>query len=298
MTAITVLGLGAMGSRIAAVLAASPDHTVTVWNRSSAAAQALAATAPVAIADTARQAVATADMVISMVTDDAASGALWLDHNTGVLAAIADGAVAIEASTITKAMATELGAAAAAAGVAFLEAPVVGSRPQAEAGALFVLVGGDEGVLDRVRPVIDTYASAIRPVGPVGNAATMKLAINGLFGIQVAAYGEMVGLLERSDVPSDAAVEILSALPITSPGLQRILGLVASRDFAPNFPVSLVAKDFGYLQALAAEADATVPLVDATSAVYAAGAGGPEAELDIAGIAARYLSGADTQAVG
>ncbi len=285
---ITVLGLGAMGSRIAANLA-DAGHRVTVWNRTPGVAAELAATAPVTPADGARAAVAEAEVVLSMVADDDASRSLWLDPEAGVLTSLRPGAVAIEGSTITRAMAVELGQAADAAGVAFLEAPVVGSRPQAEAGALFVLVGGDGAVLDRVEPIIETYAGAIRPVGPIGNGATMKLAVNGLFGIQVAAYAEIVGLLERSTVPTDTAIEILTGLPITSPGLQRILGLIAGRDYAPNFPVALVAKDFDYLAALAEQVGAKTPLADTVATVYRQGAKGPQAGLDIAGIADRYL---------
>ncbi|MEM9564408.1 MAG: NAD(P)-dependent oxidoreductase [Actinomycetota bacterium] len=291
MTAITVLGLGAMGSRIAARLAADADHTVTVWNRTTAASTALAdePDVTVEVASNARAAVAGADIVLSMVTDDEASRSLWLDPDTGVLAALSQTAVAIEASTITRRHAVTLGTAASEADIAFLEAPVVGSRPQAEAGALVALVGGDAETLDRVRPALASYTAAIRHLGPIGAAATAKLAINGLFGLQVAAYAEIVGLLERTGVPVDDAVDVLGGLPITSPGLQRILGLFAARDFAPNFPVALVAKDLGYLRALAAEADAETPLTEAAAAVFQAGAAGPQADLDIAGIAERYL---------
>ncbi len=123
----------------------------------------------------------------------------------------------------------------------------------------------------------------------------MKLVVNGLFGIQVAGYAEMVGLLAESEVDTDTAIDILTGLPITSPGLQRILGLFAERAFAPNFPVALVAKDFGYLRALADDLGADVPVAAAAGSVYHAGAvsadggPGPQADLDIAGIVARYL---------
>jgi 3-hydroxyisobutyrate dehydrogenase len=287
MTAVSILGLGAMGSRIAARIA-DAGHDVTVWNRSPDAAHQLAASTPVHIAPTARHAVATAEVAISMVTDDDASRSLWLDPDGGILAAMPTGSIAIEASTITPSLAVELATAATTARVGFLEAPVVGSRPQAEAGALFVLVGGDESVLDGARPVIDTYAGAIKAVGAPGQAATMKLAINGLFGIQVAAYAEIFGLLTGTGMEPEAVAAMLSNLPITSPGLQRILGLFASRDFAPNFPVALVAKDFRYLQELATSAGAEAPITGAAATVYTS-ASDEVAGLDIAGIATNYL---------
>lgn len=288
MTNTTILGLGAMGARIAARLVEA-GQSVTVWNRSLEMAERVASEVPVTVAPTPRAAVADAEIVISLVTDDEASRTLWLDPDRGVLVAMPPDAIAIEASTVTQAMARELGDAAVSRGVDFLEAPLVGSRPQAEAGALFVLVGGSHDVLERARPVIDAYAGGIRHVGAVGNAASMKLAINGLFAVQVAAYAEIVGMLDRSDVPIDTAIEILTHLPITSPGLQRILGLFAERNFSPNFPIPLVAKDLGYLEALATELGAELPVAAVTRGVYVAGAAGDQASLDIAGIADRYL---------
>ncbi len=285
---VTVLGLGAMGSRMAANLAKA-GFDVAVWNRSPEAAARLANEVPLKIAATAKEAVSDADAVVSMVADDQASRSIWLDSDTGALPALPPGSLVIEASTLTPATIQDLSAAVEGAGVSFLEAPVVGSRPQADAGALFVLAGGAEDVLDRARPVLETYAGGIRHVGPHGSAATMKLAINGLFGIQVAAYAEIVGLLEASDVSTDLAIEVLTGLPITSPGLQRILGLFAARDFAPNFPVPLVAKDFRYLEALASELGADLPVTATTRAVYDAGASEGQEQFDIAGIVDRYL---------
>lgn len=287
MTRISVLGTGAMGSRIAANLAAA-GHDVVVWNRSRPAADALAGDGPIEVADSVPVAIAGAEIVISMVTDDRAAHDVWLDEESGALASMPDGAVAIESSTITPGAARELGATAAGAGVEFLEAPVVGSRPQAEAGALLYLVGGSVSTLERVRPIVDVNAGAIRPTGEVGTASVMKLAINGLFGVQVAAYAETVGLLARSGVPTGDACELLAGLPITSPGLQRILGLFADGAFSPNFPIDLVAKDFGYLQGLSEDLAADMPVAAAAGSVYASARDEGLAELDIAGVARRY----------
>lgn len=284
---VAVLGMGAMGSRVATRIAEAGHH-VTVWNRSPAAAEQLAATSDsIAQALSARDAAAGADVVISMVADVDASRSLWLDPETGVLA-VAGSAVVVEASTITRAWATSLSEAADTAGVSFLEAPVVGSRPQADAGALFVLAGGDADVVERARPVVEAYAGAIRHVGPAGTAATLKLAINGLFGIQVAAYAEVVGMLSQSGIDPADAIGLLSGLPITSPGLQRILGLFDIGDFRPNFPVELVAKDFRYLTQLADQAAAKVPLIEAAASVFDEGASSPIAGDDITGIAKLY----------
>ncbi len=286
MASITVLGTGEMGSRMATNFAQA-GHNVTIWNRTQEAALSLAGETTMSAAQTPSEAVKEADVVVSMLADDAASREVWLDSGSGALNAMKNGAVAVESSTITPTMARELAAAAEQQGVPFLEAPVVGSRPQADAGGLFYLIGGDAAVLESVRSIIGVNAGGIRHMGAAGDAATMKLAINGLFGIQVAAYAEIVGLLSRSTVETQTAIDLLAGLPITSPALQRILALYADRDFAPNFPVRLVAKDFGYLTALADELNAAVPVSAATSDVYSSAQA--EWELDIAGIANAYL---------
>ncbi|MEO1064664.1 MAG: NAD(P)-dependent oxidoreductase [Actinomycetota bacterium] len=285
---IAVLGLGAMGSRMARNLAGA-GHVVTGWNRTPSVATELAASSTVTAAPDLAAAVEGADVVISMLTDDEASRSVWLDPERDVLAGLAPGTVVVESSTLTAEMVRELGEAVRGRGLELLEAPVVGSRPQADGGALLTLVGGDPAVLDRVRPVLEVNAGAIRHVGAIGAAATMKLAVNGLFGAQVAAYAEIVGLLRRSGADVAASIELLSGLPITSAGLQRILGLIADETYEPNFPIELVAKDFGYLGRLAAEVGAELPVTGAAGAVFAAGARTDDAALDIAGIARRYV---------
>ena len=288
MSRIAVLGLGSMGSRMAANYVEA-GHDVVVWNRTEARASDLASNHDVDIAPTVREAAGGADFVVSMVADDEAARSVWLDPDAGALAAMDSGAVAIESSTLTPGAVRELGEAAKAQGVPFVEAPVVGSRPQAEAGALFVLLGGEEAAVERAMPIIEVNGDNAKRIGSVGDAAIMKLSINGLFAAQVAAYAEVVGFIERSDIDAGAAIATLAALPITAPGLERILGLIEARDFAPNFPVQLVAKDVTYLSGTAGEKGASMPVMTAVKAVYEDGASGPERDLDISGIAARYV---------
>ena len=287
MSRITVLGLGAMGSRLA-VNYATAGHHVTVWNRTTRVADRLAGDHSLATASTPAAAVTDADVVVSMVSDDDAATAVWLDPDVGALGSMRPEAIAIDSSTLTPRAARRLGSRADQASIPFVEAPVVGSRPQAEAGALFYLLAGDDRAIDAAAPIIDINAGATSRVGPIGNAAIMKLAINGLFAAQVASYAEVVGFIDRSQLDTDQAMETLKALPITSPGLQRILGLIADRDYAPNFPVHLVAKDLRYLATTADDLEAATPIIDAARSVFEGGAEGDERDLDIAGIAQRY----------
>ena len=292
---IAVLGVGAMGGRMAINLGAA-GHDVTVWNRTTGVAHELASMHGLTAADTAREAVRGAHIVISMLTDDHASRAVWLDADAGVLGSLEPAAVAIESSTVSVAMATTLADAAAAHGVDMLVAPVLGSRPQAELGQLFYLVGGSMEVADRVRDVLDVNGGTVRHVGTHADAALMKLAVNGLLAIQVAAYAEMVGLVERSAMDTDRALDVFAHLPLTSAPMQHMLGRFARCEFEPNFPIDLVAKDMDYLARARESLSATGPLGDAVAQLYSESADSEIADLDIAAVSRRYRSQAHLEA--
>lgn len=287
MTRVAVLGLGAMGSRIATRIAGA-GNSVTVWNRTHIAASDLAfETEGLTAASSATEAVRDADVVVAMLADDEASRSVWVDG--GVLDTLSEGAIVVEASTLSVAWTNELASLAAGSGAAFVAAPVVGSRPQAETGALLSIVGGDEAVADRLGPIVETYSGEVHLVPSPSDAATLKLAINGLFAAQVALFGEIAGMVEKSALPTTETFELLAALPITAPGLARIIGLYGERRFTPNFPVSLVAKDLRYLELAAEATGASAPLIHTAREVFDAGVDEAIGELDVSGIAARYL---------
>ncbi len=263
---ISVLGLGAMGSRMASRLLAA-GHEVTVFNRSPGAAVPLVGLGARA-ADTPRGAVAGCEIAISCLRDDAASRQVWLDESDGALGALPAGAVGVESSTLTHAWARELGSAMANAGQMFLDAPVVGSRPQADAGRLIYLVGGEASTLALVRDVLLVMGGAVHHTGPVGTGTAMKLAVNALFGVQVAALGEMLGLLRRAGIDEASAVETLSSMPVASPAIKGVGGLIVNRAFSPLFPIELVEKDFGYVVDTAADLSTRTPTASAVRAVY------------------------------
>ena len=194
-------------------------------------------------------------------------------------------AVAVESSTLMPAWVKTLGGEMTSAGVAFLDAPVVGSRPQAEAGQLIYLVGGDGETLARVRDVLLQMGGALHHVGPVGAGATFKLAVNALFGIHVAALSEMLGMLRRAGISDAEAVDVLGEMPITSPALRGIGALIAARKFEPLFPIALVEKDLRYALETSRDLGTGTPTTSTVRAVYQdaidAGYGGD----NIAGVA-------------
>lgn len=264
---IAVLGMGAMGSRMALALLKA-GHTVTVWNRTTGRLPGLTAAGAKA-ASTPRAAVADAELAIVMVRDDAASRQVWLDPETGALAGLADGAIGIDSSTLSVAGVRALGQAFEAAVRAFLDAPVSGSRPQADAGQLIYYVGGRPEVLARAEPVLRAMGVAVHHAGAVGDGAALKLAVNALFGIQVAALAETLGVLAQRGIDLTQAVAILGETPVLSPAAKGAAASMLSGAFAPQFPVDLVEKDFGYALATGGPAAPDAPLTQAARAVFA-----------------------------
>lgn len=226
MSRITFLGLGAMGRRMADKLVETP-HQLVVFNRSPGPTAPLVERGAT-VANSPREAAKDADVVISMVTDDDASRQVWLDETDGALRSIGPKTIAIECSTLTPAWIQALGRQVARAGVGLLDAPVVGTRPQAQAGQLVFLVGGASETLAEVQPILMAMGSTVHHIGPAGSGALMKLAVNALFGIQVAALGEVLGLLQKGGIAVDPAVEVLGSMAVTSPALRGVAQLIAA----------------------------------------------------------------------
>lgn len=265
MAKVSILGLGAMGSRMAANLIKA-GHQVTVWNRSAQAADALVGIGARAVR-TPKDAASGADFVIAMVRDNDASRHVWLDPDTGALQGMSSSAIAVESSTLTAEWVLELSAQLAARNVPFVEAPVVGSTPQAEAAQLTYLVGGDVDTFTRVEALLKAMGSSIHHVGQLGTGALAKLATNTLLGIQVTVIAELIGVLKRSNVDTARILEVVASTPAWSAAAGRVSGLMLAENFAPQFPIELIEKDFGYMLQAAGK-DSSAPTIAAARGVF------------------------------
>ena len=182
---VAVLGTGTMGSGMARNIR-NAGFPLTVYNRTREKAERLAETGA-QVADTPASAVAGASAVISMLADDDASRDAWLGTH-GALPAMQAGAVVIECGTVSPDWVQQLHNEAQAHGLQMIDAPVTGSRPQAEAGELTFLVGSDPTTLEAMRPVLESMSKAILHLGPVGSGTQLKLINNFLCGVQVASF--------------------------------------------------------------------------------------------------------------
>ncbi len=251
MKRIAFLGLGIMGGAMARRLL---DHgfELTVWNRNASRADALVK-AGARLAKTPAEGARGAEAVIAMLADDDASRSVWLGE-TGAFAAMKRGTLAIDSSTLTVGCMRELSAQAAARGVNFLDAPVTGSKPQAEQGALRFLVGGDAALVERASALFAAMGRECVHLGPAGSGALLKLINNFMCGVQLASLGEAMAMAQRSGLDLRRTADLLAAGSPGSPIVKMVIERMVARDYTPNFLVPLMVKDLTYaMETFAAE---------------------------------------------
>ena len=278
---VAFLGLGAMGAPMARNLIKA-GFSLRVWNRSPQRARAFEQSGAVVCASIA-EAVRGASFVVSIVADDEATRAVMLDAQ-GVVASAAPGTVVIDSSTNTPALARSLARAATARGLAYLDAPVSGSVPQATSGELVFMVGGDASALATAGPLLAAMGRQAILIGPSGHGATIKLINNMLSAVMNTALAEAVMLARAAGLDPEPVTQLLNEGPAGSRLTRTKLPKVFGRDFSPQFQLALMEKDMRYFIALAQELDRPVPLASlARSQLQAARIAGL-GELDVSAV--------------
>lgn len=287
MKNIAFLGIGAMGERIATNLI-NAGYQLQIWNRTAQRCQSLVAKGATAY-DSPKEAVRQADIAIAMVTDNQASCEVWLERSTGAIHGLKPNTITIESSTLTPAWCRELAQEIERRNCHFLDAPVVGSRPQAEERKLIYLVGGQTNIVEQIREILAASSTTIHHIGEVGTGMTMKLAVNTLFGIQVAALSETLAILNKTGVSEEVAVDLLNKIPTTSPALKGIGTLIKNKNHTALFPIDLVAKDFYYSEQLGQSVKAKTPTIKAIRHIYQEAVEAGYGRDNISGIARLFL---------
>jgi len=249
-TVVAVLGLGTMGSGMAQNLLRA-GFDVAVYNRSPEKAKKLGELGA-RVGLTPAEAARGADVVISMLADDDACRASWLGAD-GALSVMKPGAIVVESSTVSPAWVAELAQAVAATPARMVEAPVTGSRTQAENGELTFLVGSEEDVLQDATPVLKAMSKSIRRFGPVGSGAQIKLINNFLCGAQAASFAQAFAWVESNGLQHEEALEFLCAGAAGSGILRAMTERMSAGTYEVNFLLRLMRKDLNYAQKAAAE---------------------------------------------
>jgi 3-hydroxyisobutyrate dehydrogenase-like beta-hydroxyacid dehydrogenase len=261
MTTIGFVGLGAMGSRIAGRLL-SAGHPLVGWNRTRDKAAPLLERG-LDLRDTPREVAETAEIVFSMVTDDAALEAI-ANGPDGLLAGLASRRIWVDMSTVSPGASTALAERARTLGASMLDAPVSGSVHEAETGTLTIMVGGDDQVFAAVEPLLNELGSAVRHIGANGQGLLLKLAVNVSLAAQMLAFGEGVLLAERGGIPRELAVDVMAGSSVGSPFLRGRAPLVLDLPREAWFDIELAHKDIRL--ALATGGSEAVPLPSAALA--------------------------------
>lgn len=263
---VSLIGLGNMGSGIARnILKAGFD--LTVHNRTVAKMEPLAKLGAKVAASPA-EAARNADLVISIVADDAASRQVWLGE-TGAFSNAGKEAILVESSTLSHTWVRELASLAAERGLAFLDAPVNGGPSVAAAGQLKMMVGGEAEILDRAQPVLASFTEQITHMGPNGTGAMTKLVNNLMGGVQMVALAEALYMAERVGLNLEQVVSVITNSGPASPLIKRNAPLMASRNYGePNFLLRHIRKDVTYALRLAEEVDAPLTTASAAREAY------------------------------
>lgn len=278
---VAVLGLGTMGTGMAANLLKA-RFSLAVYNRTKDKAKDLIG-GGARFASTPSEAVGDASIVISMLADDAASREVWMGRD-GALGSVKEGAILIESSTVSPAWIVEFAEAAIQKGAKLLDAPVTGSRIQAETGQLSFLIGGDQATLEAATPALKAMSKEIIHLGPVGSGAKMKLINNFLCGVQIASLAEALVWIERSGLDVAKALAILKAGAPGSPLLNAISARMTAHDYSVNFLLRLMAKDLLYAEDEASHSNVYLKTAEAARSLFEIAAAEGFADKDMSSV--------------
>ncbi len=281
-TKVTMLGLGIMGGGAAHNLLKN-KFDLTVWNRTAAKAQPLLAEGA-KWANTPREAVADADVVISFVADDAAAAATW-DGPNGALAGMKPNAIAVECGTMSLDRTRAMAKAAAERGVRFMDAPVTGSKVAAANGQLALLVGADEATLAEAKPVLQSISSTILHIGPVGSGALYKLINNMVAASHLVVLAEGLRMAEKGGLNMKMIGEAIPTGPFASRIVMMKLQNALTHDHSDvHFELQWMLKDINYALQAAEELGISLPMMGLTQKHFAQAAAAGMAELDTSAV--------------
>ncbi|HKZ85872.1 MAG TPA: NAD(P)-dependent oxidoreductase [Anaerolineae bacterium] len=279
MSNLGFVGLGVMGSRMVKRLL-DAGHAVTGYNRTKSKAQWLLDQG-MRWADTPRAVAEAADVTFSMVTDTTALKAI-AEGSHGILAGLGPGKVYVDMSTVSPAASRDLAARVEAQGAHMLDAPVSGSVVTLEEGKLSIMVGGDAGTFEKVRPVLESIGPKVTHVGGNGLAVSMKIATNLSLAVQMLAFSEGVLLAEKSGIRRETAVEVLLNSVIASPMVKYRGPFVLSMPDQAWFDVNMMQKDMNLALEMGRQLDVPLPTTAITNELLTAARGMGLAEQDFA----------------
>ena len=269
--AVGFIGLGIMGSRQAANLARA-GYELTVFNRTRERAEAWAAEHGGRVAGSPREAAEGADVVITMVVDGPQVEAMLLGED-GAAAGARPGTLFVDMSTIAPATARSLAATLAEAGHAFVDAPVTGSSPKAEAGTLTIMCGGSEADVARARPLFEVMGEKVVHVGAAGEGQAVKVLSQGVTAVNCATLAQALTVGRQAGLDLEALLEVMTGGSSDST-MRALKGKpMIEHDFSPLFKLEHMLKDVRLCLDESRAAGAAFPFAALAGELYSAGVG-------------------------
>jgi 3-hydroxyisobutyrate dehydrogenase len=238
---IAFLGLGIMGSRMAANLAGA-GYELCVWNRTASTAERFAAEHGVAVAPTPAAAAQSCELVFTMVVDGGQVRDVLLSDD-GAAHGAPTGAIMVDCSTIGPAATLEIGAVLTGRGLSLVDAPVTGSSPKAQDGTLTFMVGASDEQFAAIRPALEAMGELIVHAGPLGQGQMVKLINNAAAAVNAATLAQALIVGKRAGVDLDALVEVMASGAGGSAMLDLKAGPMRRHDYSTLFKLEHMLKD-------------------------------------------------------
>jgi len=280
---IGIVGLGRMGANMGRCLKDKGWNVGAVLDADAEVSEEIAAELGAVAVKTPAELTANCDVILTVVTDDAAMEGIFFGENN--LLEEASGKVFINCATLSPGIHPRIGSAAEAAGAKCLEACMASSIPQAREGKLFLMIGGDAAAFESQRDLLEDLSAALHFIGPLGKASEVKALVNMVMNINTAALAEGLGIGAALGLDLDMLRNVFRQTGANSRVLETDSDDMIQRDHDCFFSAAHAAKDSGIALAMAKQAGVNAPLAAATLAQYqrlvALGLG----ELDKSGVA-------------
>jgi 3-hydroxyisobutyrate dehydrogenase-like beta-hydroxyacid dehydrogenase len=258
---VAFLGLGIMGQSMATNLVKA-GHEVTVWNRTPGKLVEGAA-----VAQTPANAAQGAEVVWLCVSDtDAVEQSIF--GVDGAEKSLAEGAIIADSSTISPSATLKFADRVAAKGVAWVDAPMTGSKIGARDGTLVFIVGGEEASIERLKPLFAAMGKKIFRMGETSKGQATKLAMNLQIAMIFEGFAEALTLATKLGVDTQQLVQLIEATMVRSGVVEYKAPFVLQRDFTPNFPLRLMHKDIRLTLEAAKEARVKLPGLETVEEIY------------------------------
>jgi 3-hydroxyisobutyrate dehydrogenase-like beta-hydroxyacid dehydrogenase len=292
---VAFLGLGIMGSRMAANLAGA-GFELTVWNRTAEKAERFAAEHPgVKRAATPAEAAAQAEIVVTMVVDGPQVESVLLEPEHGAALGAAPGTLFVDCSTIGPAATRDIAGRLGEHELALIDAPVTGSSPRAQDGTLTIMVGGTDGEFERAKPVLEAMGELIVHAGPLGHGQLVKLINNAVAATNAATLGQALTVAAKAGADLDALIAVMGAGSGASAMLSLKAGPMREHDYSTLFKLDHMLKDVGLCLDEGEAAGAPFPFAALTREILLTAAGMGHRDDDFAALIVALEAAAGTK---